>query len=135
MITGVVQLGRQLGRQLGFPTANIALGEGHKPAYGVYAVCCRLEGRPSLDGVANVGVRPTLGLNSPLLEVHLFDFDEDIYGQVLQTHLVARLRDERRFDGLAELKGQLERDALQARDLLRDHRRREAAGLVARIAG
>jgi riboflavin kinase/FMN adenylyltransferase len=132
MITGVVQLGRQLGRQLGFPTANIALGEGHHPAYGVYVVRCRLDGRPALGGVANVGVRPTLGLNSPLLEVHLFDFDEDIYGQVLQTQLVARLRAERRFDGLAELKAQLERDALQARAWLRDDRRRAAAGRVAR---
>jgi len=118
VITGVVESGFKRGRTLGFPTANVALTAGAEPPHGVYAVFCRLMPDRTLSGVANVGIRPTLGLTIPLLEVHLFDFCEDIYGHRLETRLVRRLRDERKFSGLDELKRQLEDDALRARTIL-----------------
>ena len=129
VIVGVVEPGLKLGRELGFPTANIALDKNDPPAFGVYAVRCWLDGRRMLDGVASVGVRPTIGLTEPLLAVHFFDFDEDVYGRALETHLVARLRDELRFDSLPELERQIERDVVQARALLR-HGKVRAVELV-----
>ena len=96
-IEGVVQKGRQLGRKLGFPTANVALADYVAPRFGVYATRTRLpDGRQS-DGVANIGVNPTTGVVQPRLEVWLFDFDEDIYGEVIETDLIAFLRPEETF--------------------------------------
>lgn len=118
-IRGVVQHGDKRGRLLGFPTANIALGRHLEPARGVYAVTIRLPGGHTRMGVANVGRRPTIndGQESRL-EVHLFDFEGDLYGQQLSVALHRLLRPEMRFAGLDELKAQIAQDADQARQLL-----------------
>ena len=118
-IRGEVQHGDKRGRLLGFPTANIPLGRHLEPARGVYAVTVRLPGGQSSFGVANIGRRPTIndGQESRL-EVHLFDFEGDLYGQTLSVALHALLRGEQRFDGLDALKAQIARDAQQARHLL-----------------
>ena len=98
-IEGVVQKGRQLGRQLGFPTANVPLGDYVAPRFGVYATRTRLADGRQLDGVANIGVNPTTGEVEPRLEVWLFDFDQDIYGETIETDLIAFLRPEVKFAG------------------------------------
>ncbi|MBO1323747.1 bifunctional riboflavin kinase/FAD synthetase [Acetobacter sp. TBRC 12305] len=118
-IRGEVQHGDKRGRLLGFPTANIALGRHLEPARGVYAVTIRLPGGHTRMGVANVGRRPTIddGQESRL-EVHLFDFEGDLYGQQLSVALHRLLRPEMRFASLDELKAQIALDALQARQLL-----------------
>jgi riboflavin kinase/FMN adenylyltransferase len=118
-IAGVVQRGRQLGRELGFPTANVPLGDYVTPRFGVYATRTLLPDGREIPGVANIGVNPTIaGITSPLLEVWLFDFDEDLYGQTIETELAAFLRPEEKFESLDAMKAQVMRDAGQARDLL-----------------
>jgi riboflavin kinase/FMN adenylyltransferase len=118
-IEGVVEHGRQLGRQLGFPTANVALTDYVVPKFGVYATRTRLPDGREIAGVANIGVNPTIpGEIAPRLEVWLFDFDEDIYDQVIETDLVAFLRPEAKFDGLQPLIDQVMADADHARKLL-----------------
>ncbi len=118
-IEGAVQRGRQLGRKLGFPTANVALADYVVPRFGVYATRTRLPDGRNVPGVANIGVNPTVeGVTAPLLEVWLFDFDEDIYDQVIETSLIAFLRPEEKFDGLEAMTEQVMRDAQAARDLL-----------------
>ena len=118
-IEGVVQRGRQLGRKLGFPTANVALGDYVIPRFGVYATRTRLPDGRDIPGVANIGINPTIeGTRAPLLEVWLFDFDEDIYDQVIETELIAFLRPELKFDGLEAMTVQVMKDAKTARDLL-----------------
>jgi riboflavin kinase/FMN adenylyltransferase len=118
-IEGFVQRGRQLGRKLGFPTANVALGDYVIPKFGVYATRTRLPDGRDIPGVANIGINPTIeGVRAPLLEVWLFDFDEDIYDQVIETDLIAFLRPELKFDGLETMTAQVMKDAKQARDLL-----------------
>ncbi len=118
-IEGVVERGRQLGRQLGFPTANVALTDYVVPKFGVYATRTRLPDGREIAGVANIGVNPTIeGVIAPRLEVWLFDFDEDLYDQVIETDLVAFLRPELKFDGLEPLVVQVMADADQARKLL-----------------
>ncbi|MDP1736205.1 MAG: riboflavin kinase [Caulobacter sp.] len=117
-IEGVVVEGQQLGRQFGFPTANISAGDYLQPALGVYATRTSLPDGRRLTGVANFGVNPTTGLVDARLEVHLLDFDEDLYGQILETELVAFLRPERKFDGLGPLIDQIRDDAESARAIL-----------------
>ncbi|HEX3886884.1 MAG TPA: bifunctional riboflavin kinase/FAD synthetase [Phenylobacterium sp.] len=118
-IEGAVQRGRQLGRKLGFPTANVALGDYVIPKFGVYATRTRLPDGREIPGVANIGINPTIeGVRAPLLEVWLFDFDEDIYDQVIETDLIAFLRPELKFDGLETMTQQVMKDAKAARDLL-----------------
>jgi riboflavin kinase / FMN adenylyltransferase len=118
-IEGAVQRGRQLGRKLGYPTANVALGDYVIPKFGVYATRTRLPDGRDMPGVANVGVNPTIeGVRIPLLEVWLFDFDEDIYDQVIETDLIAFLRPELKFDSLEAMTAQVMKDAKAARDLL-----------------
>jgi riboflavin kinase/FMN adenylyltransferase len=118
-IEGAVQRGRQLGRKLGFPTANVALTDYVIPKFGVYATRTRLPDGRDIPGVANLGVNPTIeGVRIPLLEVWLFDFDEDIYDQVIETDLIAFLRPELKFDGLEAMTVQVMKDAKTARDLL-----------------
>lgn len=118
-IEGAVQRGRQLGRKLGFPTANVALGDYVIPRFGVYATRTRLPDGRDIPGVANIGINPTIeGVRAPLLEVWLFDFDEDIYDQVIETQLTAFLRPELKFDGLEPMTVQVMKDAQAARDLL-----------------
>jgi len=115
-ILGEVIRGRQLGRRLGFPTANLALEAEQLPPVGVYAVRAVLDGR-ILDGVANLGLRPTVedGALARHFEVHLFDFAGDIYGRLLDVRFVSRLRDEVRFESLDALKAQIADDARRAR--------------------
>jgi riboflavin kinase/FMN adenylyltransferase len=116
-IMGRVVYGRQLGRQLGVPTANIRLQRYRAALEGVYAV--KVQGLDEeYNGVANIGVRPTVDGKEPLLEVHLFDFDADIYGRLLTVQFVRKIRDERAFDGLDALKAQIHSDIDQARELL-----------------
>lgn len=118
-IRGPVIRGDRLGRKLGFPTANIALGRHLEPARGVYAVAARLPSGAEIPGVANIGRRPTLGGDpESKLEVHLFDFAADLYGQELSVALKAYLRPERRFPDLATLREQIALDAKEARLLL-----------------
>jgi riboflavin kinase / FMN adenylyltransferase len=121
-IEGRVQGGRRLGRTIGFPTANVGLGEYVRPAFGVYAVEAGVDEGPRtrwLPGVANIGVRPTVaGDEEPRLEVHLFDFDGDIYERHLRVRLIDYLRPEQRFDGLPALQAQIKADAAAARQAL-----------------
>ena len=113
-LEGEVVLGDQRGRTIGFPTANLAIAaELATPADGVYAVFAAVDGR-RVHGVANVGVRPTFGAGRSV-EVHLFDFEGDLYGHTLPVAFVARLREERRFDGVDALVAQIGRDAAEAR--------------------
>ena len=117
-IEGVVEKGRQLGRTLGFPTANVSLGGYVRPKYGVYATRTRLADGREVPGVASIGVNPTVGEVEARLEVWLFDFDEDLYGQTLETDLVAFLRPEVKFDGLEALTAQVMADAEAARKIV-----------------
>lgn len=115
--SGVVLSGQRLGRTLGFPTANISLGELIEPRRGVYAVMASFDGR-ILPGVANFGRRPTVGSSAPLLETHIFDFDGELYGKTIDVALVDFIRDERKFAGLDELKRQIAADCRAARHLI-----------------
>jgi len=124
-IEGRIEPGEQRGRTIGFPTANMGLGDFLCPALGVYAV---LAGRdPGVEhggetrwhhGVANLGRRPTVGGEGVRLEVHLFDFTEDLYGETLRVRLMDFIRPEKKFDGLDALKAQIALDSGQAREIL-----------------
>lgn len=113
-VGGVVSKGRELGRTIGFATANLTLGALIEPRRGVYAVRATAYGK-TYDGVANFGRRPTVGESAPLLETHLFDFSGDLYGAPLDVAFVDFIRDERRFDGLDALKAQIALDCEEAR--------------------
>jgi riboflavin kinase/FMN adenylyltransferase len=117
-IEGQVVHGDKRGRTIGVPTANIRMADYMRPAYGVYATRTRLPDGRVIDGVANLGVRPMFELPEPLLEVWLFDFDEDLYGQTVETDLIAFLRGEMAFDSLDALKVQIGADAEAARAAL-----------------
>jgi riboflavin kinase / FMN adenylyltransferase len=118
-LEGAVQRGRQLGRKLGYPTANVALSDYVVPKFGVYATRTRLSDGRELPGVANIGVNPTVeGITNALLEVWLFDFDEDIYDRIIETKLIAFLRPEEKFASLDEMTEQVLRDAAEARKVL-----------------
>jgi riboflavin kinase/FMN adenylyltransferase len=118
-IRGVVAHGDKRGRTISFPTANIALGRHLEPARGVYAVTVRLPDASVYRGAANIGRRPTVNEGpESRLEVNLFDFDDDLYGQELTVALHAYIRPEVRFSGLDALKAQIARDAAEARRLL-----------------
>ena len=115
-MSGRVAHGDKKGRTIGFPTANIHLHRIATPLRGVFAVeLFGLEGEP-LPGVANLGTRPTVGGMKTLLEVHLFDFEGDIYGKHVHVDFLHKLRDERRFDSFDDLKTQILSDAEQARN-------------------
>jgi riboflavin kinase/FMN adenylyltransferase len=117
-ITGRVQLGRRLGRELGFPTANLALQRKVIPLWGIFAVRVHGGGLVDQPAVASLGTRPTVDGTEPLLEVHVFDFDGDLYRRILRVDFVARLRDEHRFESLDALVEQMHRDAAAAREVL-----------------
>ncbi|MEY2599003.1 MAG: hypothetical protein RLZZ142_1262 [Verrucomicrobiota bacterium] len=121
-ICGKVTQGRRLGRTLGFPTANLPLHNELLPPHGVYAVRVQFDNHRYL-GVANLGVRPTVEArtHAPSLEVHLFDFEGDLYEKPLQVDFLRFQRGERRFDSLAELQAQIQRDAAEARHWLSAH--------------
>lgn len=114
-LCGRVTHGDKRGRQIGFPTANIALNRRLSPLSGVYVVTVVFADGRRVDGVANVGTRPTVDGQDARLEVHLFDFDKDIYGAILQVEFRHFLRGEQKFDSLDELIDQIGRDAEAAR--------------------
>jgi len=120
-MSGRIVHGEKRGRVLGFPTANIYLHRHVSPLRGVYAVSVFGLDREPVDGVANIGVRPSVNGQQCLLEVHLLDFDEEVYGRHVQVVFVARLRDERRFESLDLLKQQIGIDVQQARALFVDN--------------
>ena len=112
---GQVSHGDKIGRQLGFATANIRIKHNPLPMTGIFAVEVGGLGETPLPGVANLGIRPTVGGTRPLLEVHLFDFDRDIYGAHIAVRFLHKLRDEQRFPNLDALKAQIAADAAAAR--------------------
>ena len=116
---GRVQRGRELGRTLGFPTANLALHRRKAPLSGIFAVRIHGPGVMGWPGVASLGTRPTVDGIEPLLEAHLFDWSGNLYGAELEIEFVGKLRDEQKFDSLPLLVAQMHRDAAQARALLK----------------
>ncbi len=118
-LTGRVIFGRQLGRRLGYATANLRLHRRVAPLGGVFAVRVHgIDGRPLAAAVASLGTRPTVGGGETLLEVHVFDFDGDLYGRRLAVDFVAKLRDEEKFPSLEALVEQMNADAARAREIL-----------------
>jgi riboflavin kinase / FMN adenylyltransferase len=116
-VSGRVAHGQRLGRTLGVPTANIALETTNRLAHGVYAVVARVEGR-TFPGVASFGVRPTFDNGPPLLEVHLLDFEGDLYGREMEVEFIERIRDEHKFYSIPALVAEMERDKESARAIL-----------------
>jgi riboflavin kinase/FMN adenylyltransferase len=110
--------GRRLGRDLGFPTANLALGRRRAPVAGIFAVQVHGVASGALPGVASLGTRPTIGGGEALLEAHVFDFSGDLYGREIEVEFAAKLREEQRFASLEALTVQMERDAADARRIL-----------------
>jgi riboflavin kinase / FMN adenylyltransferase len=110
--------GKRLGRDLGFPTANLALGRLRAPVAGIFAVRVHGVAGTPRPGVASLGTRPTIGGTEALLEAHVFDFDDDLYGREIEVEFAAKLRDEQRFASLAALTEQMQRDAADARAIL-----------------
>jgi riboflavin kinase/FMN adenylyltransferase len=123
-IDGRVAVGDRRGRTIGFPTANLDLDDYLRPAFGVYAVRVSGDGPDdpfagrTIDGVANLGLRPTVGTPAPRLEAHLFDVDLDLYGRHLRVALVDFIRPEQKFSGFDALKAQIAADAARAREIL-----------------
>ncbi|WP_414648981.1 bifunctional riboflavin kinase/FAD synthetase [Dokdonella sp.] len=117
-IGGHVVYGQQLGRKLGYPTANIRLGCRTSPISGIFAVRVHGVAEHSLPAVASLGIRPTVNGVEPLLEAHLFDFDGDLYGRRIDVEFVAKLRDEEKFSTLEAMVEQIDLDAAEARALL-----------------
>jgi riboflavin kinase/FMN adenylyltransferase len=117
-IEGVVQRGDQRGRELGYPTANLSLGDYQRPKYGIYAVRVTLEDGSEHPGVASLGVRPTFDPPEELLEAHVFGFDGDLYGRKIEVALHAYIREERKFDSAEALVAEMRNDEAQARRLL-----------------
>jgi riboflavin kinase/FMN adenylyltransferase len=117
-ISGEVIHGEKRGRDLGFPTANFRLDPACGLKHGIYAVRARV-GERLVDGVASFGRRPTFDNGAPLLEVFLFDFAGDLYGQTIDIAFIGWIRREQKFDTIAALKSQMDADVLQARDILR----------------
>ena len=118
-ITGKVEQGNQVGRKIDYPTANIFIEEDYKliPAQGVYAIKAKVKNK-IFDGMLNIGVRPTVNGSNNTIEVHLFDFSEDIYGEQIRVYFYHRIRDEKKFNSLEELKHQLDEDRETAQRLL-----------------
>lgn len=117
-MSGKVIEGNHMGHKLGYPTANINLNRLQSAVMGIFAV--RVSGTDwgPLDAVASVGTRPTFGVTKPLLEVHIFDFDKDIYGEYIHVDFIARLRSEEKFDDVKDLIEQMHRDSARAREIL-----------------
>ena len=111
---GKVVYGQQLGTQLGVPTANLWLPKNKLPIAGVYIVKVDLEGK-TYGGIANMGVRPTVDGQTPVLEVHILDFSKSIYGKKINVEFLKKVRDEKKFKGLDELKGQIFKDISTAK--------------------
>jgi riboflavin kinase / FMN adenylyltransferase len=117
-IAGRVVHGKQLGRTLGYPTANLRFANKTPALRGIYATWVHGVGPAPWPSVSSFGTRPTVDGKEPLLEAHLFDFDGDLYGKLIEIEFVARLRDEEKFPDLPTLVVQMDRDAAQARHIL-----------------
>ena len=117
-IEGVVQRGDARGRELGYPTANLTLGDYQRPKYGIYAVRVTLDDGSEHPGVASLGIRPTFDPPSELLEAHLFNFDRDLYGRRIEVALRAFIREEKKFESLDDLVAHMRDDEAAARKLL-----------------
>lgn len=119
LLTGSVVKGKQLGRTIGYPTANIKIGEDYKliPAHGVYLAWSMIDGEKRY-GMMNIGNKPTLDGTTESIEIYFFDFQGDLYGKTLQLHLMERIRDERKFASVDELKEQLGRDEIFCREMI-----------------
>lgn len=117
---GEVVKGDQRGRELGFPTANFALGPTIHPAYGVYAARVNIDGEKEWHGAAvNIGIRPMFEIPEAQVESYIFDFNRDIYGKILRVQPVERLRSEAKFNSLDELKAQMKEDCAQVKRVLK----------------
>jgi riboflavin kinase / FMN adenylyltransferase len=117
-IEGVVEHGDKRGAAIGYPTANISLGNYLRPKYGIYAVRGRLADGRRLDGAANLGIRPSFEPPKELLEPYFFDFAGNLYGEMVEVELISYLRPEMRFDTVEELTRQMETDCARAREKL-----------------
>ena len=117
-IEGEVIHGSKVGRDIGYPTANLRLGAYLRPLYGIYAVRARLDDGRVVNGAANLGIRPSFDPPEELLEPYLFDFSGDLYGRVIEVELIAYLRPEAKFATLDALTDQMERDCEAARRIL-----------------
>jgi riboflavin kinase/FMN adenylyltransferase len=117
-ISGRVKHGEGRGQKLGFPTANISLGKLFLPRLGVYAVRVKIDGEDKIyNAVANLGTKPTFGINSPLLEVYLFDTNQDLYGKRLCVEFIDFIREEKKFESIDMLKQQIASDCETARQI------------------
>ncbi len=114
---GRVQYGNGLARQWGVPTANLSVRSSTLPLSGVFCVQVKRRGKPMLSGVANIGCRPTIDGSKNVLEVHLFDFDESLYGEMLQVFFLHKLRDEIKFSSVDALIAQIHLDIAAARNV------------------
>ena len=117
-MSGRIIKGRQIGRTLGMPTANVDLRRRQSAVAGIFAVQITGLAEGVVDGVASVGTRPTFDLTKPLLEVYLFDFDRDIYGEYIHVDFIERIRDEKKFNSVEDLVAQMNQDAENARSIL-----------------
>ena len=117
-IEGVVQRGDQRGRELGYPTANLVLGDYQRAKYGIYAVRVTLDDGREVPGVASLGIRPTFEPPVELLETHLLDFDGELYGRKIEVGLHAYIREEKRFGDIQELVAHMKDDEAKARHFL-----------------
>lgn len=116
---GEVIKGDQRGRELGYPTANVKLGQTIHPSYGIYAVRVQIEGEDQWRNAAtNIGIRPMFEVPTAQVETFIFDFDQEIYGKTLRIQPVQRLRSEAKFNSLDDLKAQMQKDCDQAREIL-----------------
>jgi len=124
-IEGIVQGGDKRGRSIGFPTANLHFTSMLRPAKGVYAIRAAITGKAErvwINGIANIGTRPTFRGHDLILEAHLFDFSGDLYGKRLSIQLIDIIRDEIKFDGINALKQQIQQDCHAAKDILQHNR-------------
>ncbi|MEZ4801312.1 MAG: bifunctional riboflavin kinase/FAD synthetase [Gelidibacter sp.] len=121
-LTGTVIKGKGLGKQIGFPTANIHIKEDYKliPKNGVYVVKGTIQGE-TVFGMMNIGTNPTVDGKYQSIEAHFFDFEKDIYGEILKVEFLKRLRDEQKFESLEFLQAQLKKDKLDAKKFLNNH--------------
>ena len=118
---GKVVHGNRLGRSIGFPTANIWLPKNNLPIKGVFSVKISID-VSEFEGIANIGIRPTVGGTSPVLEVNIFDFKKEIYGKRLKVEFIKKIRDEKKFDSLEDLKKQIAKDVNTAKEQLLDEK-------------
>ena len=112
--SGKVVFGNRLGRTIGIPTANIWVPKSNLPIKGVYAVKAIVKGE-TFNGIANMGVRPTVGGTSPVLEIHIFDFNKEIYGERIEVEFFKKIRNEQKFENLEKLKEQINSDIKKTR--------------------